>query len=323
MTKHRVLDLFSGAGGFSQGFIQEGFKVVVANDNWQPAAQTYRRNHYQTTFVEGDITDPGIKADIINKSIAAEVDIIIGGPPCKAYSMAGKRDPKDSRARLFNDYIDIVSAVKPKLVLMENVPGILTAKISDGNVVDLIKKRFDDIGYHVDFQKLNAADFGAPQFRPRIIFVAVPKGKEILFPTPTHGVGKGCKPYRTIRMAIDSLANKPDDFETSHLRPKHCQEFIDKIKATPFGKNVGEYSEAFFKPFPDEPSRTVKANNGSVFVHYSQPRTMTPRELARLQGFDDQFLFCGNKWDVFEQIGNAVPVQLSQALAKTCCKMKL
>ena len=124
-------------------------------------------------------------------------------------------------------------------------------------------------------------------------------------------------PYVTVRQAIDDLRAIDDDKDLSHLRTKNSPEFLAKIKATPIGKSVGGYSEAFHRSEPDQPSSTVKANNGSVFVHYAEDRLMTPRELARLQGFPDSHKFSGNKRDVLIQIGNAVAVQMAGVFAQT------
>ena len=127
--KRTVLDLFAGCGGLSKGFEMAGFEVAVANDVWEPAAATYRRNHPSTRFVLGDITDAGVRNDIYSAFEGKACDVIVGGPPCQAYSMSGLRNPDDPRAHLFENYVDMVRRLKPKVFVMENVKGILTMEV--------------------------------------------------------------------------------------------------------------------------------------------------------------------------------------------------
>lgn len=384
-----VLDLFAGCGGFSKGFEKAGFRILLANEIWHDAVETYRRNHPNAIMVEGDITDPKIKAELIDKA-NGKIDVIIGGPPCQAYSMAGLRDPNDPRGRLFEDYVDIVRHIKPKLFVLENVKGILSMKHDKGGlkaedknalqkiksleeekaalllqrkrhknnperfpfsqeelrrleavkkdlkkskaetggvrekVTDLILKRFSEIGYTVHFKVLNSADFGVPQKRQRVIFIGSRNEHPPEHPMPTHAEnalitidGRRLKPWKTVKEAIDDLKNTPEDKKKSHILTEHNTEFLQKVKKTPIGKSVfGGYSDAFFRAPPNEPSRTVKENHGGVLVHYEKDRVMTPRELARLQSFDDDFLFYGTKSSVLKQIGNAVPVGLAKAIAE-------
>jgi site-specific DNA-cytosine methylase len=190
-------------------------------------------------------------------------------------------------------------------------------------VPGVIKRRFESLGYHTEMQVLNSADFGVPQRRERVVFIGLRSGKPA-FPAPTHAESTNgdlfaaLAPWRTVREAIDDLAEAPEDELRHHIRTTHSGTFLAKIKKTPVGRSVFEsYSDAFFRLQPDQPSRTVKENHNSVFVHYSQPRVMTPRELARLQDFSDDYLFFGTKASVLKQIGNAVPVGLGTALGRS------
>lgn len=123
--KHNAIDLFAGCGGLSEGFRQAGFDIILANDIWQTALDTLKSNHPDTITICGDIADPKVKDQILEIS-NGKVDLIIGGPPCQAYSLAGRRDPNDPRGKLFSQYVDIVDRVRPKAFVMENVKGILT-----------------------------------------------------------------------------------------------------------------------------------------------------------------------------------------------------
>ena len=313
--KKRVLDLFSGCGGMSTGFESTGlFKVVAANEYWEPACKTWESNH-TGKMIKGDITDKSIRDQLV-ELCEGSVDVVIGGVPCVAFSMSGKRDPNDPRGKLFEQYVEMVEHLQPKVFVMENVVGIKSMIHSEGPVPQIIISRFSEKGYDVAFRTLLASDYGVPQDRERVIFVGVKRGSRLplepSWPTPTHG--QGLIPKRTVRMAVDDLEEVPDDKEFSHIRTKHSKSFLEKISNTPIGSSVTGFGEAFFRVWPDKPSPTVKANNGSVFIHYRSDRCMTPRELARLQDFPDNFKFNGSKYDVLVQIGNAVPIGLAREI---------
>ena len=388
--KYNVLDLFAGCGGLSKGFEHAGFSIIAANDILEHASRTFIRNHPETKFFLGDITNEKIKKDIIEYCKKVGCDVIIGGPPCQAYSMAGLRDPSDPRGKLFEDYVEIVKELQPKIFVMENVKGILTMKQDKddlkkeeakeleelkeaekeraellllrkqhknnsekykftkkdemqleeikikvkrlkshlGNyqekVTDKIVKRFDELGYDVKFKLLNSANYGVPQKRERVIFIGKKKNGKITHPEPTHSENgeKGLKRWVSIKEAIGDLEDKKEDIKFNHIFTYHNEEFLEKIKKTPIGKSVfGNYSDAFFKASPVQPSRTVKENHGGVLVHYKNNRVMTPRELARLQSFPDDFIFEGSKSKQLVQIGNAVPVGLAKAIAEHIKKL--
>jgi DNA (cytosine-5)-methyltransferase 1 len=319
-----VLSLFAGCGGMDLGFRQAGHNIVVANEFWEPAVKTYRRNFCKTKMVHGDITDPKIQ-DELAVACGGSCDILIGGAPCQSFSLSGLRDPSDPRGRLFESYIKMVKITKPLFTVMENVTGILSMKHSDGKVVDLITNKMRATGYEVKYKTLDAADFGTPQHRKRVIFlglrqdIADTSPKVFPFPIVTHS-DQGdlfikLKPFVTIRQVIGDLVDIPEKREWNHVFTKHSQEYIAKIRKTRIGTSVTKYSESCFRCHPDFPSKTVKANNGGVFIHYELDRCMSARELARLQGFPDDFIFEGSKSDVLRQIGNAVPPPLARAIS--------
>ena len=390
MKKYKVLDLFSGCGGLSQGFEQAGFEIVAGNDILEYAGKTYMGNHPNTKFFLGDITKKNIKQQIINYMKEKGCEVIIGGPPCQAYSLAGLRDPNDPRGKLFEEYVEIVKELQPKIFVMENVKGILTMKHERDNltkeekeeleelrnyekekaellllrkqhknntekykftnldekrieepkekikflkehlgncqekVTDKIINRFNLLGYDVKFKLLNSANYGVPQKRERVIFIGKKKDGKITHPIPTHSE-KGennLNKWVTIKEAIGDLEDKKEDIKFNHIFTSHNSEFLNKIKNTPIGKSVfGNYADAFFRVYPNQPARTVKENHGGVFVHYKNNRVMTPRELARLQSFPDTFIFEGSKSQQLVQIGNAVPVGLAKAIAENIWKL--
>jgi len=393
-TKINCLELFAGCGGLGYGFHTEGFTMVCANELEAVIAGSYERNFADTTVIAGDITKSEIKkqiSDCFNEEV--KCDVILGGPPCVAYSMSGHRNSRDPRGQLFNDYVSVVSELKPKVFIMENVKGILTImhdkptltkaeqKLADKyykleadkimyaklkknlvynnnqedeeymenetnikatkknlkkmasdfdkfrmNVTDIIKDKFKGIGYKVDMKLLKASDFGVPQNRERVIFIGIRNDidREITYPEETHNTdgSDGKKKHQTVKEAIDDLKDTPENKETHQIYTKHSEAFTEKIKNTKIGESVNKkYTEAFFRCSPDKPSNTVKENHGGVFVHYEKNRVMTPRELARLQSFPDDYRFNGTKSSVLVQLGNAVPCGLSHAIAKEIKKI--
>lgn len=183
-----VVDLFAGAGGFSLGFSLAGahIRAAIEVDEW--ATDTLRANHPETHVVRADLRklDETALADACGSA-----DIIIGGPPCQGYSIANGRagDPKDPRNSLFKEFIRAARLLRPKALLMENVPGLLTRRMKDGNlVIEVIKKEYQKLGYRPYVRVLQAMDYGVPQIRPRL-FVLGLRGSEVRepFPAPTHG----------------------------------------------------------------------------------------------------------------------------------------
>lgn len=391
-------ELFAGCGGLGYGFHKEGFNIVACNELDSSIAETYKENFDKTKVIIGDITKNSIKKEIYDSFKDKKCDIILGGPPCVAYSMSGHRNSRDPRGQLFKEYIEVVKKLKPKVFVMENVKGILTilhdkpkltkdereiadkyyileaekinliAKkkvlsskneediegyndivntnnndLKDVNnklkkmekyvhifrmkVTDIIKNTFEEIGYNVDMKLLNSADYGVPQKRERVIFIGTRKDmkEKVVFPIATHNKEgtDGKNKWVSVKDAIDDLKEKKEDVDTlQHIFTVHSSDFVEKIKNTPIGKSVNpKYTEAFYRCNPDEPSNTVKENHGGVFVHYEKNRVMTPRELARLQSFPDDFKFKGKKTKMLVQLGNAVPCGLSQAIAKEIKKI--
>ena len=383
-----VLELFGGCGGLGYGFHKEGFDMVACNEYDPNIAKTYQHNFPETNVIVGDITDKSVKQKIYDVFSKTSCDIVLGGPPCVAYSMSGKRNSRDPRGKLFNDYVEIVKMLNPKVFIMENVKGILTMmhdkveltpeekmiadeyyllekeketlleekkNISFNNQIgsekselnkqnikevnkkitkmkkqfpifrmkltDIIKKRFNDIGYSVKMKLLNSANYGVPQKRERVIFIGTRNdlNLDINYPTETHNRdgNNGKLKWVSVKEAIDDLKDLPQDESIQQIYTKHNEKFIEKIEKTPQGKSVNpKYTEAFFRCDEDKPSNTVKENHGGVFIHYEKHRVMTPRELARLQSFPDDFIFKGSKSSMLVQLGNAVPCGLSSAIAK-------
>lgn len=213
-----TVDLFSGAGGITEGFSKQGqYKCVLANDFDLNAKETFTFNHPEVPYILKDIrelTEDEIMETIKDK--CTSIDVITGGPPCQGFSLAGQRLANDPRNMLFREYIRITKALQPKVIFFENVYGILSMK--KGTVLKAIIAEFDEIGYRCEYKKVNAADYGVPQARPRFVLIGVKKGSnvKISFPTPTHGQvteknGQLCiwdnqlLPYITVEDALSDL----------------------------------------------------------------------------------------------------------------------
>ncbi|MDD6401908.1 MAG: DNA cytosine methyltransferase [Lachnospiraceae bacterium] len=343
----RVLDLFCGAGGLSWGLHKNShFKTMVALDFDKNAANTFKRNMPEAEVVVGDITDSSIKKRIIELAMKEKVNMIVGGPPCQGYSMKGKKlGLADPRNFLFREYLNIVDKLQPEVFVIENVKGLIIS--SNGWFRDEIIQSIKKLGYYVEYGILNSVDFGVPQSRERTIFICS-KSKAISLPNPI--VNK----KTTIRDAISDLAylnSGEGEFEQeyineaesdyqrlmregslklyNHKASNHKAIAIEKLKLIPpeQGRDclpeemIGrqKFKTTWGRLKWDDVSPTIDtrfdaASNGTNNHPYLH-RAITPREAARIQSFDDKFVFYGAKIYVRKQIGNAVPPLLAKAIA--------
>jgi len=185
-SKLKVVDLFAGVGGLSYGFSKNRkFEIVAANEILAPMAEAYRQNHPEVKMYEGDIKDFG--RNLIRRDmgiLVGEVDLVVGGPPCQAYSTVGKRLLDDPRGQLFQEYFRVLKELKPRAFIFENVKGLIS--MSGGELLPTIVEKFESLGYAVKWDLLNAADYGVPQTRERVIIVGSIDG-DFIFPKQTHG----------------------------------------------------------------------------------------------------------------------------------------
>lgn len=210
--KIKVIDLFAGVGGLSYGFAHdENFEIVAANELLPNMAKAYELNHPSVKVYNKDIKDFGIQDLQKDFEIqAGDIDLVIGGPPCQAYSTVGKRLIDDPRGKLFQEYYRVLKELSPKVFIFENVKGLLS--IQRGDLFKKIIHLFESLDYKVEHKVLNAADYGVPQIRERIIIVGTKTKKNFEFPNPTHYNPelenlsyKGLKPYLTLKDAIGDL----------------------------------------------------------------------------------------------------------------------
>lgn len=192
LENETFIDLFSGAGGMSEGFLMENFKLLGANEIEKNYFETYIKNHLsyseKENFILGNITEKEIKDSVISiGKKQKQVGIVMGGPPCQGFSYAGWRNPEDSRNQLFKDFVEVVNSIKPEAFVLENVPGILTMR--KGDALKEIIEAFENIGYNVNKPfKLSAEEFGVPQKRKRVFIVGTLKKINIDSPKPLFSI---------------------------------------------------------------------------------------------------------------------------------------
>lgn len=204
-----VIDLFAGAGGLSEGFRMEGFHILVANDFDKDAANTYKMNHPEVIFLDGPIQDLKNEHFLEAASLTkGELDVLIGGPPCQAFSVYNhQRGFHDERSGLFREYIRIVEALEPKVIVMENVTGM--ASLEKGRAVIEIQESLINLGYTVENNILRSEDYGVPQERRRMIFIGVKDGLKLEWPEPTYSVD-GKQNTKTFTTVWDAISDLPE-----------------------------------------------------------------------------------------------------------------
>ncbi len=299
----KVVSLFSGAGGLDLGFRMAGHEILWANDLYEDAVHTYEHN-IGNHIVLKDIS-------LVKESDIPDCDIVIGGFPCQGFSVANtKRHIGDERNELYKQLIRVITAKNPKFFLAENVKGL--TNLAHGEVFKMILQDFTKMGYHVKYKIMNAADYGVPQTRQRVIIIGVRNDIdwEYQYPEPTHSKdgGNGLKKWVSVSEALSPIPDpdKPNDV------PNHT---YSKYKLTINGYIGHRLLD------PDKPAPTVTARGDSkggvvILPHPNGKRRMSCRELATVQSFPIDFEFIGNNSSVYRQIGNAVPPLLGFSVAK-------
>lgn len=395
MKPYRFIDLFAGCGGLEDGFLQTGAYECVSSIEWlKPQVDTLRKRlsekwgvvdadekvmHFdiqreEELFYGWDDTDFGVSKGLdyfVNKS--GGIDLIIGGPPCQAYSIAGRvRDEngmrEDYRNYLFEHYLSVVNRYKPKLFIFENVPGILSASPSGRKIIDIIFEAFRDNGYIISnkLEKLGVVDsseYGVPQKRKRVIILGIRQDfgeydevQEIINRFYKEILPKYKSPTFTVEEAIGDLPRINPIWDEEKRNRRKSYEYLENdywhipryhnlrdmriysklARDIETGENQFTNAKAITKIYEEEigskspihryhvlrrnePSTTIIAHlykDGNRFIHYdsTQARSITPREAARLQSFDDDFEFIGSQGSVYQMIGNAVPPKLAFAI---------
>lgn len=311
--KVKVISLFSGSGGLDLGFLETGkFEIIYANDFNYQACETYTHN----------IGNHIVCEDISKLKNLPQADVIIGGPPCQGFSTANpSRSFDDPRNQLFKEYARIIKEVQPKVFLMENVSGMVT--MQKGKVFELIRKELSNCGYNLSYKLLNARDYGVPQSRRRMIVIGVRNDINIKFefPKPTHNEDN----YKTVGEAI--LNNRIPKNSPNHSIGKLTELNLKRVMHIPEGgsmkhcppelQNNSDLKRAMRRLDSKKESYTIVHNNCDHYYHPTENRRITIREMARLQGYPDSYVFLGSKSEQSRQVGNSVPVGLGSAVAKS------
>ena len=352
--RFQVIDLFSGAGGTARGFVDAGFKIVGALDNNAAACKTYNHN-IKVQPHRADIRD--VEPDKLLQSINIkrdEIDVLVGCPPCQGFTrMRNGNGTDDPRNDLVLRYLEFVTVIRPRCLVFENVPGIIRQR--HGKMLfDQLCSGLRELGYGFNYENpgklLNAADYGVPQVRKRLVLLAGRDSQIVPYPEPTHRKPGSCQDVLTgnlesWRTVSDAIADLPSiqAGEKCERIPNHSARSMGKRVAdfvcrVPHDggsrKNVPEkywldchkktncgHSDVYGRLALSQPSGVITSGCTNVsrgrFVHPTQNRGLSFREAARLQGFPDSFSFHGNFKEVAQQIGNAVPPPLAKAIGNS------
>ena len=341
----KVIDLFAGVGGFSQGFIKAGFEVSLAIEHDKEIALSYKSNHPNTEVVSEDIQK--VKIDSLSEFFSS-ADVIIGGPPCQGFSQKGKRlSVLDERNFLFKYFIEIVRIAQPQFFILENVPNIITTE--NEFFKNEIIQEFSKLGYEVDAKILNSADFGVPQIRRRAIFLGQKKRLEIAIPLTNHKKTSVKEAIYDLPFILSSQGKPFFEYEKStnseyqalmrenskgiynHQATKHSELALKRLSLIPKGKGrevlpkehltKSIFSGTWCRLLEDGLATTITTRfdtpSSGRFTHPILDRCITVREAARIQSFSDSFIFTGTKGSQMRQVGNAVPPLMAYEIAKT------
>jgi len=356
-----AVDLFSGAGGLSQGLEAAGYRVVLAADTDDWALETHAHN-FEGPALKLDLGAPSIRDALVELLGGLTIDLIAGGPPCQPFSRAGrskirslvelgKRDREDPRQQLWDAFLDVVERVKPRAVLMENVPDMALG--DDMAVVRIMMGRLEAIGYEVDARIVDAWLHGVPQHRQRLILVGT-RGADFHWPTPTervslreaiadlpkltvradHRLGAEVMPYdgplgdfsrQARKHSLGDDASVVYDHVTRAVRADDLEAFRLMRPGTLYSElparlqryRADIFDDKYNRLDWDDLCRSITAHiakDGYWYIHPDQHRTLTVREAARIQTFPDHFRFAGARSHQFAQIGNAVPPALAESI---------
>ncbi len=342
-----VLSIFSGGGGIDCGFKKAGFDICFSTDNWKPACDTLELNKVGKMVVCDDIRKIDYDASLAKIGMTkSDIDILVGGPPCPAYSKSRfyrtdkKRALEDENSFTLYEYFRALDEIRPKVFFFENVFGFVYKPHKAA--FDLLKSKAEEYDYEITYRVVNTADYGIPQTRERFICVGVRRdyADKFVFPEKTHynphdeniteENKKDKKPWVTCKEAIGDLdIDLPEDVNMQ-AGSKHK----DLLKLVPPGDNYlyftaergypnpifkwrSRYWSFLLKLSPDRPSWTIQAsfsNNMGPF-HWKN-RFLRINEIKRIQTFSDDYKLCGDFRDQWRQVGNAVPVDMAAIVAR-------
>lgn len=342
------IDIFSGAGGLSLGAINAGIKIPYAIESDLSSAKTFKRNHPETEVINKDIReiDP-TQLNIQNPFI------VFGGPPCQGFSTSNRqtRTLDNKNNSLFEEFVRFVRELSPEWFLFENVEGIVS--FNNGKTVVEIKKGFEELGYSVVSSVLMASDYGVPQNRNRFIMVGNKKGIEFQFPDKVvekvsvaeaicdlpdlkNGQMEEALPYRGeassygkklrngSKMALQNFVSRNKDYvieRYGYIKPGQNWQAIPQHLMLNYKDRENCHSGIYKRLDPDKPSVVISNYRKNMLIHPTHDRGLSVREAARIQSFPDDFVFEGTLMHIQQQIGNAVPPLLAEAIFKQIIEM--
>jgi len=312
ITKINVLDLFCGCGGMTTGLKDAGLNILAGIDIWDIAIESYKNNHNHLAIC-ADLTKLTPELFKKNYNIIDNIDIIVGGPPCQGFSIAGKRDKKDPRNSLFMEFYKYINFFKPKAFIMENVIGILSMKTENGEkVIDIILNLLEQ-EYNCKVNKLYASDFEVPQNRRRTIIIGIRKD--------FNKIPIDIKPIlsKNNRIPVSTILENENNIDKKYFLSQKAIDGINLKKKKSKENNKG-FGAQFLKL--DQPSYTIPArywkDGYDALVKYddNRIRKLTINELKKIQTFPDNYIFKGNNKEIIIQIGNAVACKFAFYLGK-------
>lgn len=333
----KLVSLFTGGGGLDLGLEAAGFETVLATDIDEHSCAALRANKAtaekaRKPFLRNaeilckDVTEvSGEEILRLTNLKKGEIDLLSGGPPCQAFSVFGRRKGrKDPRGQLVYHYLRLIEELEPKAFVFENVYGILTAE--GGAVFEELENRLSkpakNLKYKLSIHRLNAVDYGVPQFRDRVFIIGCSEGRSV------HEIAPVCSedrdlisnrlPWRTVKDGLRGLPPIGSEGSHNHTGRKHSQRIIKRYSEMKFGQR--DHFTRINKLDPSRPSYTIivgsDAGGGKGHVHPFEGREVTPRESARMQCFPDWWWFSGTSRHPIRQVGNAVPTLLALSIGR-------
>ena len=365
-NKPNAIDLFSGAGGLSEGFKQAGFHIIASVEIDKCSTETQILNHnkrkkYYTNVINADLNETEfVISELENAVSGIEIDLIIGGPPCRGFSPSNTRNRTLNNPLnfLFERFIFIVDKFKPKIVVLENVSGM--SSFENGYITDLIINSFKDSGYYVERESLNSVNYGVPQKRSRLFFIGSRISKKIIFPEKViqekenfitvwealsdapsleNGNNVDKMPYSTndnLSSYQKIMRNNSNGFVKNNLVSKNTELVLERYNYIKQGENWQSIPDELMQNYKDKslchsgiykrlienkPSITISNYRKNMLINPRKNRGLSVREAARLQSFPDNFVFCGSISSQQQQVANAVPPLLAKAVAKAVKKV--
>lgn len=305
-TKPTVISTFAGCGGSSLGYRQAGFRELLAIDFSKWPVATFRKNFPEVPMWHRDISEVGVREILDFCGLQpGELDVLDGSPPCQGFSMAGKRNVNDSRNSLFREYVRLIEGLRPKVFVMENVPGMIHGKMQ-GRFIEIMEA-LKATGYCVKCKLMNTANYGVPQARRRLIWIGVREdlGADPVFPTPRGRL-------ISVSEAFSGIPN--NDISGTQITTPLLKAGIHRL---PQGHGADEVCNGkFFNTIRlalNRPAQTIiKTRN---LLHPTEPRYLSIAECKRIASFPDDFEFVGSYTRIWGQIGNAVMPKFMEAIA--------